>query len=129
MFGDILVSLVLTTQADRFGRVRTLFIGALLKCLSGLVYAESSTIVILVVTGIVGVISVTGGEIGPFLPIEQSALTQLVEQCTDEPEEVSSNVAMVFGYYNMVGSFSQAFGAAFAGLFMSYGAEIFELTE
>ena len=39
VFGDILVSLVLTTQADRFGRINTLMVGALLKVVTGLCYA------------------------------------------------------------------------------------------
>lgn len=64
-------------------------IGSLLKLVTGLIYAESSNIVILVMAGIFGVISVTGGEIGPFMPIEQSALSQLVEKCSDSQEEVA----------------------------------------
>jgi hypothetical protein len=39
---------------------------------------------VLVITGIIGVISVTGTEIGPFLPIEQSALSQIIEECSDK---------------------------------------------
>lgn len=51
------------------------------------------------------------------MPIEQSALTQLVEECCDH-DEVGKNTSMVFGYYNMVGYISQAVGAALAGIFM-----------
>ena len=73
-----MISLFLTTRADKIGRVNTLMLGALLKLITGIVYAESSSIIILTISGIFGVISVTGGEIGPFMPIEQSAMTQLV---------------------------------------------------
>ena len=76
--GDIGVSLFLTTRADKIGRINTLMLGSLLKLLTGLIYAEVESIAILVLAGIFGVISVTGGEIGPFMPIEQSALSQLV---------------------------------------------------
>ena len=69
MLGDIAVSLVLTTQADRFGRIRTLMAGAVLKVVTGLCYAESSNPTVLIVAGIFGVISVSGGEIGPFQPV------------------------------------------------------------
>lgn len=69
VFGDVLISLVLTTQADRFGRINTLMLGALLKLFTGLFYAESNNAIILTISGILGVISVTGGEIGPFMPI------------------------------------------------------------
>lgn len=60
IFGDIIISLILTTKADVFGRKKTLMIGALLKLLTGLFYAYSSNLWILVITGIIGVISVTG---------------------------------------------------------------------
>jgi fucose permease len=39
VFGDIIISLVLTTQADRYGRINTLMLGALLKLITGLCYA------------------------------------------------------------------------------------------
>lgn len=61
VFGDVLISLVLTTQADRFGRINTLMLGALLKLITGLCYAESNNAIILTVSGILGVISVSGG--------------------------------------------------------------------
>lgn len=61
VFGDVLISLVLTTHADRIGRVNTLMFGALLKFITGLCYAESSNTIILIVSGVLGVISVSGG--------------------------------------------------------------------
>lgn len=81
--GDIMISLFLTTRADKMGRLNTLMLGAILKLVTGLIYAESENIFILLITGIFGVISVTGGEIGPFMPIEQSALTELIEKSSD----------------------------------------------
>ncbi len=74
----------------------------------------------LVVTGIIGVISVTGTEIGPFLPIEQSALSQIIEECTDKEENIAKNTSRIFGYYGMVGYLSEACGAAFTGFLFSY---------
>jgi hypothetical protein len=44
-------------------------LGALLKLITGIVYAESNNIFLLTISGIFGVISVSGGEIGPFMPI------------------------------------------------------------
>jgi hypothetical protein len=69
VFGDVILSLILTTQADRLGRINTLMVGAILKLITGLIYAESSDMTILIISGIFGVISVSGGEIGPFMPI------------------------------------------------------------
>lgn len=67
--GDILISMVLTTKADKFGRKRTLIMGAILKVITGIFYAYSSNLWMLIFMGIIGVISVTGTEIGPFLSI------------------------------------------------------------
>jgi len=78
ILGDIIISLYLTTKADKIGRKKTLIIGAILKVITGIFYAYSSSLIVLVIMGIIGVISVTGTEIGPFLPIEQSALTQII---------------------------------------------------
>ena len=61
VFGDILVSLILTTQADRFGRINTLMIGSALKVITGLCYAESTNPIVLLIAGVLGVISVSGG--------------------------------------------------------------------
>ena len=61
VFGDIIISLYLTTRADRIGRVNTLMLGALLKMITGIIYAESDSVTILIIAGIFGVISVTGG--------------------------------------------------------------------
>lgn len=58
--GDIVISLYLTTKADKIGRKKTLIIGAILKIITGIFYAYSSSLIVLVVMGIVGVISVTG---------------------------------------------------------------------
>lgn len=58
--GDIVISLILTTKADKIGRKNTLIIGAILKIITGIFYAYSSNLFVLVFTGIIGVISVTG---------------------------------------------------------------------
>jgi MFS family permease len=70
IFGDIIISLVLTTKADAFGRKNTLIVGSFLMMITGLAYANlDNNLPLLILSGIVGVISVTGGEIGPFLAL------------------------------------------------------------
>lgn len=59
--GDIIISIYLTTQADRLGRKKTLIVGAMLKIFTGLFYAYSNNFWILALSGALGVISVTGG--------------------------------------------------------------------
>ncbi len=104
--GDAVVSLWLTTSADRFGRKRTLIIGALLMLGAGVVFIISHNVVVLMAAAIVGVISPSGNEIGPFLSVEQAALTQLL------PDEKRTQT---FAWYNLVGSFATATGALLGG--------------
>ncbi len=69
LVGDTVVSLYLTTRADRIGRRRMLMVGAVLMAVAGLVFASTKSLWLLVLAGTVGVISPSGNEVGPFLPI------------------------------------------------------------
>jgi len=104
--GDAGISLWLTTSADRFGRRRTLLIGALLMLGAGLVFILTNNIVLLMAAAIIGVISPSGNEIGPFLSVEQAGLTHII------PNEKRTQV---FAWYNLVGSFATATGALSGG--------------
>jgi MFS family permease len=104
--GDTLVSLVLTTQADRIGRKRMLLIGAILMIGAGLAFAFTGNFVLLVIAGTIGVISPSGNEVGPFLPIEQAALSQVV------PDRDRTDV---FAWYTLGGALATAIGALAAG--------------
>src|SRR5512140_517612 len=76
--GDAGISLWLTTSADRLGRKRTLIAGALLMLGAGVVFIVTHNVILLMAAAIIGVISPSGNEIGPFLSVEQAALTQLL---------------------------------------------------
>ena len=78
LLGDTLVSLWITTSADRIGRKRMLLLGAGLMILAGLVFALTQNYIILLIAAIIGVISPSGNEVGPFLSIEQAALSQTI---------------------------------------------------
>ena len=107
LVGDIAISLWLTTAADRFGRRRTLLAGAVLMAGAGVVFASSDALPVLLVAATIGVISPSGNEVGPFLAVEQAALT---EQLPDRQR------TRIFGWYNLVGSVATAFGVAAGGL-------------
>jgi len=107
LLGDTLVSLYLTTRADRFGRRRMLIAGAALMTTAGLVFALTQQFWLLVVVGTIGVISPSGHEVGPFLPIEQAALSQVV------PDRLRTDV---FAWYALAGSLASAGGSLVAGL-------------
>jgi MFS family permease len=107
LIGDTLVSLFLTTQADRIGRRRMLLVGAGLMAAAGVAFALTDRLWLLVVAGTIGVISPSGNEVGPFLAIEQAALSQVVA-----PGERTE----VFAWYTLAGSFATALGALTAGV-------------
>ena len=105
--GDAAITLWITTSADRMGRRRMLVVGAVLMIMAGLVFTLTGNFILLVVTAIIGVISPSGNEIGPFLSIEQAALAQLV------PDASRTHT---FAWYNLVGSFATATGALVGGV-------------
>jgi MFS family permease len=105
--GDTAVSLWLTTRADRIGRRRTLIIGAVLMAAAGLAFAGTRSLPFLIVAATVGVISPSGNEVGPFLPIEQAALAQVV------PDQTRT---AVFAWYTLAGSLATALGSLGGGI-------------
>ncbi|KAL9581468.1 MAG: hypothetical protein Q9203_005879 [Teloschistes exilis] len=106
IWGDVVISLVLTLFADGLGRKRTLMLGAALMTASGVVFALSGNYWILVVASIIGVISPNGNEIGPFKAIEESALSQL------SPAAIRSDI---FAWYTLLGNAGTACGIIICG--------------
>jgi MFS family permease len=106
LLGDTVISLWLTTAADRVGRKRTLIVGAALMAAGGLVFALASNYWLLLAAATLGVISPSGNEVGPFLAIEQAALAQIT------PAEQRTRV---FAWYHLAGSLATAAGALACG--------------
>jgi MFS family permease len=106
LIGDAVISLIMTTTADRFGRRRMLVIGAGLMLFAGTLFAFTRSLPLLLIAAIIGVISPSGYEVGPFLAVEQAALSQAV------PDKERTRA---FAWYNLVGSFATALGALAAG--------------
>jgi MFS family permease len=104
--GDIFVSLWVTMVADRVGRKNMLLLGSFLMILAGLVFLLTDDPVWITIAAIIGIVSPSGGEIGPFLSIEQAALSQLVPD---------NRRTRIFGWYNLAGSFATAGGALAGG--------------
>ena len=107
LVGDVVISLWLTTNADRFGRRRVLVAGSFLMLLAGIVFAATSWLPLLIIAGAIGVVSPTGNEVGPFLAVEQAALTQTVPDVRR---------TATFAWYNLAGYVATATGALGAGL-------------
>jgi MFS family permease len=107
LVGDTVISLWLTTHADRIGRRRSLIAGALLMTLAGVIFAATDAFPLLLLAATIGVISPSGNEVGPFLAVEQASLSHTIED---------RRRTHVFAWYNLAGSVATAVGALAAGL-------------
>jgi MFS family permease len=106
LLGDTAVSLLVTTRADRAGRRRMLVLGALLMAGAGVAFAAGASFSLLAAAATLGVLSPSGNEVGPFLPIEQAALTQELE-----PRRRTG----AFAWYQFTGALATAAGALAGG--------------
>jgi MFS family permease len=100
--GGAIMTVALTSVADRFGRRSLLIVGAVLMGLAGLTFATTNNPVLLMIAAIFGTISPSGKEVGPFLSIEQAILPETTHD---------QNRTAVFSAYNLVGSLFGALGA------------------
>lgn len=111
LVGDVLLSLLLTMVADKVGRRRVLFMGALLMVFSGTVFAIFENFWILLFAAVVGVISATGSDLGPFRAIEESTLSHLTTPKTR---------ADVLAWYVTSASLGSAIGTEVSGRVVSF---------
>ena len=73
---------------------------------------------LLLVSGIIGVISTSGGECGPFMAVEQSAITQVLDIPGSTKSAAATQVATLFAVYNTLGYTAQAAGSLVGGAFI-----------
>lgn len=106
LIGDVVLSLAISLFADRVGRRRTLQFGSALMMLAGLTFALSENYWVLLPAAVVGVLSATGGDTGPFRAIEESTLSELT---------VPATRADVLSWYITTAAVGSAFGTAAAG--------------
>ncbi|TPX11303.1 uncharacterized protein E0L32_001121 [Thyridium curvatum] len=111
LLGDVVLSLCTTLVADQLGRRATLIGGSLLMICSGVVFALCDSYLALLVAAIVGIVSATGGDIGPFRAVEESTLSGL-----SGPE---SRADVLVWYVTMSGLGSAA-GTAACGQFVEW---------
>ncbi|KAI5210458.1 MFS general substrate transporter [Aureobasidium subglaciale] len=106
LIGDVLISLLLTFVADSLGRRKILLVGSVTMALSGVVFATQTKFWILLLAAVIGVISPSGNEIGPFRAVEESTLAHLI------PAAQRSDI---FAWYVVVGTFGTSVGALLGG--------------
>jgi MFS family permease len=105
--GGAVMTVALTAVADRMGRRRVLVAGAALMAVSGAVFALTERLGLLVVAAVLGAISPSGKDVGPFLAVEQAMLPQTTRD---------AQRTTVFAVYNLVGALAGAVGALAVGL-------------
>lgn len=71
LLGDAFLGTFLTLIADRVGRRKVLLGGSIMMAISGLIFTYFESFWILLLAAVLGVISVTGGDFGPFRSIEE----------------------------------------------------------
>jgi MFS family permease len=108
LVGDVLISLLLSLSADRLlGRRAVLALGATLMAASGLVFAAAPpSFWVLLAAAVVGVISPSGNEIGPFRAVEESIVAHLTP---------AADRSDVYAWYSLAGTAGTAIGIVVCG--------------
>lgn len=111
--GGAAMTALLTSIADRVGRRRVLRLGAMLMALAGVAFAITREPLLLGAAAVVGTISPSGKEVGPFLALEQAMLP-----ITTRDERRTHT----FAAYNLVGSAASALGSLVVAIPVVLGA-------
>lgn len=109
--GDLVSSFLLYMITDQIGRKKIMILCCLLMAITGVVFALSENYYFLVITAILGVLTPSGGEVGPFRTIEQSSIASLV------PHEERSDI---YAWDTFLGTFCSAIGSIFAGTLIDF---------
>lgn len=106
LVGDTLISYFLTWYADALGRRRVMRFGSFLMAVAGLMFAVSDSFWVLLAAAIVGVISPSGDEVGPFRSVEESTIAHLTP-LEDRPD--------VYAIHWLISSGGSAIGTLVTG--------------
>lgn len=106
LVGDVIISLLLTIIADKLGRRKLLAVGSLLMTASGIVFSLVGNFWFLLLASVLGVISPSGNEIGPFKAIEESTIAHLTP---------AADRSGVLAWYTLSGTAGVALGTIASG--------------
>lgn len=109
--GDTFISYFLTWFSDNIGRRTVMVIGCLLMAASGLAFATFHDFWVLLAAAILGVISTSGDETGPFKTVEEASLSHLT------PPKFRAPIFAAYGFLGMLGA---ALGASACGFLVDY---------
>lgn len=111
LVGDVILGTFLTLIADRVGRRKILLAGSVLMVMTGVILATLENFWILLFAAVIGVVSATGGDFGPFRSIEESVLSQLTT-----PQTRSD----VLAWYVTLSAWGSSIGSETSGRFIEY---------
>lgn len=107
LVGDLIFSFLLALVSDSLGRRKILLLSSFLITSTGALLCLFDNIFIIAPVMIFGIVTPSGGEVGPFRSIEQSAISSLTRY-----EDRSD----VFSWYTFTGGFSAGIGSLVVGL-------------
>ena len=107
LLGSAVLTMFTGTWGWRFERRLLLRAGAVLMVVTGLVFATSTTFLVLVLLGVIGTMNPSGSDVSVVQPIEQS----LLPLTTDDAHR-----SQLFARYTFIGGSLAALGALSAGL-------------
>ncbi|KXT18810.1 hypothetical protein AC579_8222 [Pseudocercospora musae] len=110
LLGDLFIAMILTQIADAVGRKKVLIFGSVMMTFSGVVFASTKNDWALLGAAVVGVVSPSATEVGPFKAIEESALFTVVTE----------NIVDVLSWYGTAEFASVAAGLAVSGGIMNH---------
>lgn len=111
LVGDTVISYVLTWFSDFIGRRLVMVIGCLLMLASGIVFAYFHNFYVLLLAAILGVISTSGDETGPFKTVEEACLSHLT---------APKYRPHTFVTYGFLGTLGAALGSSLCGFVIDY---------
>ncbi|KAL3470894.1 major facilitator superfamily domain-containing protein [Aspergillus californicus] len=110
LVGDVAISFLLTLFADAMGRRAVLALGSVMMIGSGVVFGLLGDYWALLAAAVLGVISPSGNEIGPFKAVEESTLAHLT------PKDLLRDILL---WYSLIGTAGTALGVMTCGWAMN----------
>ncbi|KAK4232997.1 major facilitator superfamily domain-containing protein [Achaetomium macrosporum] len=122
LVGDVLISLLLLLSADRvLGRRAVPALGTALMAVSGVVFAAApGSYWVLLVAAVVGVISSSGNEIGPFRAVEESIVAHLTLAADRSDVTAIGVVVCGWGIEGLRRGLGWSLLDAYRGVFLGY---------
>jgi MFS family permease len=107
VIGSVIFNLLVSKFSDSFGRKKSLMMLSVLMGVSTALMIANLGTALFIVAALIGSVSVTGSETGPFLAIEQSSITTQVSD---------KNRTKAYSIYNFLGYSAAAVGALFSAV-------------